>query len=218
MDDAVRRVAYCPHCGNRAPQKLIRRQRYLERTWSGPDGAEIDPTHWSTFIVVCETCGQILLYDNLADETDDAHFDTCELVYPRSARLHISVPRRIAEVYEEASRIREIAPNAFAVQIRRALEALCEDRGVRKGALQTRLRTLTESREIPPVLAEASEVLRLLGNVGAHRSDESVHPLLATAIDDFFRAIVEYVYVAPSKLEDFKSRMAGYIEKKEEDV
>lgn len=214
MSDEVRRVAYCPHCGNRAPQRLIHTQRYLERTWLGSDGEEADPTPWSTFIAVCETCDKVLLYDNLGDQTNETHFDSCELDYPQSARLHISVPQRIANVYEEASRIKEIAPNAFAVQIRRALEAVCEDRGVEKGTLQKKLNKLAKSGEIPPLLAEASEVLRLLGNIGAHGTEESVHPLLATAIDDFFRAIVEYTYVAPSKLKDFKSRVSRYMEKK----
>jgi hypothetical protein len=103
-----------------------------------------------------------------------------------------------------------LAPNAFAVQIRRALEALCEDREARGSNLQKRLLDLSEKGEIPSVLAEAGDVLRLIGNMGAHASDNSVHPLLALTIDEFFRAIIEYVYLAPKKMQDFREKMNAY--------
>lgn len=210
MNENVRKVAYCPHCGNRAPQRLIHKQNYLERIWDSTDGSESEPLSCSMFVAVCETCGYLLIYDNFGDQLEDNQFYHCSLVFPQAGRLHNAVPERIAEVYEEARRIKEIAPNAFAVQIRRALEALCEDRGVKNGNLQQRLKNLAEKGDIPPVLADASDALRLLGNIGAHGVGESVHPLLAHAVDEFFRAIVEYVYVAPSKLQDFKNQMNKY--------
>jgi hypothetical protein len=202
----IRRVLYCPHCGNRAPQRLIHRQRYLERSWYTATGEE-DRDPWSTFVVVCETCGHILLYENLADLLEDDEFGKAELEYPKAGRLSAGVPKTICEVYDEAARIRETAPNAFAVQIRRALEALCEDRAAKGRSLAEKLKDLSAKAEIPPVLAEMTDVLRLIGNVGAHGIGESVHPLQASAIDEFFKAVIEYVYVAPAKLRAFKEKM-----------
>jgi hypothetical protein len=204
--EKIRRVAYCPHCGNRAPQLLIKRQQFLETGWSVTDGSE-DQHPWSTFVAVCETCNNLLLYDNPGDQMDDGSFHYGDLVYPDSGKLHKSVPDIIEEVYREAYRIKNLAPNAFAVQIRRALEALCEDRNAKKGNLQIRLKDLSEKGEIPPVLAEASDILRLLGNIGAHGINKSIHPLQALAIDEFFRAVVEYVYIAPSKIKEFRNKM-----------
>jgi hypothetical protein len=200
---------YCPHCGNRAPQHLIHNQQHEEILYDTKDGSEriVD---WSTFVVVCETCKNILLYTNPFDEFTEEEFHLGDLIYPRSGKLHKSVPKMISDVYDEAFRIREIAPNAFAVQVRRSLEAICEDRGENKGRLQEKLNGLAKKNEIPPTLSEASDVLRLIGNIGAHGINQSVHPLQASAIDDFFRAIVEYVYVAPQKLTDFKERMENY--------
>jgi hypothetical protein len=162
------------------------------------------------FVAICQTCHQVLLYENFTDQLDEDQFTAGDLVFPHVGQLHHSVPELIRRVYEEAHRIREIAPNAFAVQIRRALEALCEDRKTAKGSLQKRLAELASKGEIPSVLAEAGDNLRLIGNMGAHLSPTSVHPLWVRAIDDFFRAIVEYVYVAPQKLQDFKDRMNQY--------
>lgn len=162
---------------------------------------------WSTFVVVCETCGHILLYENLGDLLKDDEFEKAELEYPKAGRLSADVPKTIREVYDEAARIKETAPNAFAVQIRRALEALCEDRAAKGHSLAQKLKDLSARAEIPPVLAEMTDVLRLIGNIGAHGVGESVHPLQAHAIDGFSKAVIEYVYVAPAKLRAFKENM-----------
>ena len=68
---------------------------------------------------------------------------------PEAGHLDSSVPSAIVKVYEEAYRIKAIAPNAYAGQIRRALEAISEDRGATKGTLQARLKELSDKGEIP---------------------------------------------------------------------
>jgi hypothetical protein len=139
--------------------------------------------------------------------TPDEQFHLTKLLWPESGVSHESIPEKVSTIYEEAARIKNIAPNAFAVQIRRALEAVCEDRGAQKKVLQAMLKELSDRHEIPPVLAEMTDVLRLLGNIGAHAADQSVRPSQVYALDEFFRAVVEYVYIAPSKLKEFRERL-----------
>lgn len=155
-----------------------------------------------------------MLYDNPGDQTEETEFQFCELEFPKKGQLAISVPQAIRNAYAEASRIREIAPNAFAVQIRRALEALCDDRKAKGRNLGEKLKDLSGRGEIPPVLSEMTDVLRLIGNIGAHGIDQTVHQLHVFALDDFFKAIVEYVYVAPARLREFKKSM-GKMKKKQ---
>ena len=183
---------------------------YDDTAWNISDGTVTDkycPAAY--YIACCETCNQILLYHNWAEgsEPETSHFYTSNLVWPESGKLHPSVPEKIADIYQEAVRIKEVAPNGFAVQIRRALEAICEDRGANKGTLFKSLVQLSERGEVPPNLVEVTDLLRLIGNIGAHASDKSVHPLLVQTIDDFFRAIIEYVYIAPSKVKEFRKRL-----------
>jgi hypothetical protein len=52
-----------------------------------------------------------------------------------------------------------------------------------------------------------SEILRKLRNTGSHDDDEPVRPEYVEPIDEFFRAIVEYVYVAPFKVDEFTRRL-----------
>ena len=188
-------IEFCPHCCNRAKQEKIHEQPYVGVGW-GVDDGEASETEGKYFIYKCTTCNEILVYHELFDFG-------MSLLYP-DISLDQSVPKNISKIYDEAIRIKYISPNSFAVQIRRALEALCIDRGVNERSLATSLKTLSERGEIPEVLSEAGDILRLIGNTGAHVADIDVHPLQAMAIDDFFKAIVEYIYVSPAKIVSFK--------------
>lgn len=208
VNEEIKAIAFCPHCGNRAPQKLVYIQGY-ENRWFSEDGEESDrgsvPMN-TYFVAVCETCSEVLIYSDAVGDNTSETFSDSQLLWPKSG-LHKSVPRTIADCYLEAERIRNLAPNAFAVQIRKGLEAICDDRGAGQGNLQERLKELVSRGEIPATLAKMSEVLRVLGNLGAHATDQGIKQVLVWAMDDFFRAVVEYVYVAPSKLEDFQTRL-----------
>jgi hypothetical protein len=150
----------------------------------------------------CETCGDIALYQGLDNDPR-----TESLVYPSDVTLDDSVPAVVTSNYNEAKRIQAVSPNAFAVLIRRALEAMCDDRGIKPGVLQKRLSELSAKGEIPPKLAEMTSVLRELGNAGAHNSLQNVKVPQTWAMDQFFQSVVEYVYVAPHKLEEFKKSL-----------
>jgi hypothetical protein len=74
--------------------------------------------------------------------------------------------------------------------------------------LAHRIRALSDKGELPTGLAQATDLLRLIGNVAAHGSERSIGPIYIGAIDDFFIAILEYLYVAPEKIADFQKRLA----------
>ena len=197
-------IAFCPHCGNDSPQRVVSQySRFLDRK----EG-------WVYYVLICcQTCQAPLLYNYGAESpgSDSWGFtlDGKELLWPLAKTLHDCVPRRIKEVYEEAARVKRRAPNAFANQIRRSLEALCNDRGASGRNLNDSLRKLSEQGEIPSVLAEMSDVLRLFGNMGSHDGDISVGPEQVDVIDDFFRAVVEYVYVAPHRIDEVRAQLEG---------
>ncbi len=208
-----RRIAFCPHCWNHAHQRLIYHHETTEKSYDR-DGNLKEDFDLEYYLAVCETCDHLLLY-YLSDvyegvESGEWNFDHAVLVWPPKGGLPEVVPESVRRCYQEAHRVKNIAPGAFAVQIRRALEALCDDRNAVQGSLQKRLEQLAFKGEIPPVLMEMTNVIRFLGNLGAHDSEVRVSPYDADVIDEFFHAVVDYVYVAPSKLETFRSRLQRF--------
>lgn len=206
-----RRVSFCPHCGNTAPQRLAYEQVCATQEYynTGDRAFSLEAVY---FVAVCETCNEVLVYLSKVVEHAEEYgdFETADLVWPDSGELHNSVPESIRECYREAIRIRSLAPNAFAVQVRRTLEATCDNRGAKPGTLQQRLEDLVAKGQIPPVLAEMTHALRILGNAGAHSTSQSVKPGHVQAIDEFLRAVVEYTYVAPYKIKVFQETLSKF--------
>jgi hypothetical protein len=206
------RILICPHRGNETPHTLLFEHEYND-TFYNKDGSPSEgpdpPSVYSLF--ECGTCHNISLYDGIAP----AGFGRASLVYPQGIRLHKSVPNSVASNFEEAKRIQKISPNGFAVSVRRALEAMCSDRAVPAGTLAKRLAVLADKGEIPPVLAEMTSVLRSIGNSGAHNTTQTVTVPMTWAMDEFFRALVEYVYIGPFRLKQFRKRsgLVGETEK-----
>ena len=155
-------------------------------------------------LCICATCHGPLLYDGIWREE---YGEWPALAYPQRGDLDAAIPRAVRDIYGEAFRIKRSAPRAFALLIRRALEAICDDKKIRSGTLADRLRVLGESGAVPPMLAEMTGVLRTLGNVAAHGSLNGITVPMTWAIDEFFRAVVEYVYVGPSKLSAFRKSL-----------
>src|SRR5437763_16812744 len=104
MSKEITNVAYCPHCGNTAPQRLIHTQRYFEKAWQAHSGKGMDDAPWSAFVAACSTCGNVLVYDNPGDQTEEGRFSNCELVYPKAPFMPYSVPSNIAAAYLEAAK------------------------------------------------------------------------------------------------------------------
>jgi hypothetical protein len=204
-------ILVCPHCGNKTPHRRVFSHSYVA-DWYSSDGTVSKNPPTSYYIgYACSTCEDLSIYGS-HDESEDGEGS---LEFPADVVLDKSIPEVVATNYRESKRVQRVSPNAFAVLIRRALEALCDDRKVARGTLHARLAKLAEKGEIPPVLVEITSVLRTLGNSGAHNTDQKVTVPMTWQMDKFFRTLVEYVYVAPARLEEFKKSVAK--DKKEED-
>ena len=212
MSKPLTRMEVCPHCGNKAPQRLVLMQHTDSSTLDSDWNESPAPAAW--YIAVCEACSNVLVYCGWAEGSipEKEHFlhRLTILMWPDSGALHPAVPKAIAAIYREAHRLKDIAPNAFAVQVRRALEAVCNDQGIFRGQLYKRVAELVQKGIVPPVFGEAADLLRVVGNMGAHAGEAGVHTWLVSALDELLRSVVEYVYIAPSKIEDFRQRLDDY--------
>jgi len=85
------------------------------------------------------------------------------------ANLSDDIPKDIAGVVAEAAgSLYANCPRASAVMSRRALEAICVNKGESEGKLVDRLEALKNKGILLPDLAEWATEVRLVGNIGAH--------------------------------------------------
>ena len=98
----------------------------------GMDVTILERARGGTEAIVCETCSSVLLYDGVS-HSETGYWP--ELAYSETSALPKAVPETVREIYQEASIVKQNAPNAFDIMIRRSHEAICDGRSVSKGSL-----------------------------------------------------------------------------------
>ena len=196
------RVLVCPHCGAEAPQKLSFHHCPKRK---GEKKSRAFTVYW---ISICQACNELVVWgDDTFRGLVGFHSGNLVPVYPDTNIEVDAVPDRVRKIYSEACRIRELAPNGFSVLVRRALEAICEDKGIKDGVLATRLKELTSQEQFPKSIAGLTNVIRLVGNIGAHAGSVDVSLDQARLLDNFFRFVIEFVYVLPARLSSFETSL-----------
>ena len=216
MNKRWTKIDFCPHCGNKTTHTLLYTHGFegIIPFFDEEHNIEYDqeiPEQY--YLAICDTCkGPLLYYESWGLATKEDYVKSY-LIWPKQKILSGKIPQRIRKYYEEAIRIKKIAPSAFAGQIRRCLEALCDDRKIKKGNLFDRLEELANKGEIPKHFIEMADILRFFGNIGVHSTETNIRSIPVDTIDDFFTAIIEYVYGFPSRIEEIKKSYKEYKEK-----
>jgi hypothetical protein len=128
--------------------------------------------------------------------------------YPAPRRLSSAVPGPLRNAFNEARTCFEAkAYLATLVMVRRTLEGTCADQGSTKRNLVSSLKDLQSQGKIDGFLAEWADLLRIVGNEGAHFSfSGSVTAQDAEDALDFAEALLDHLYVLRARFDDFKSR------------
>jgi hypothetical protein len=132
----------------------------------------------------------------------DVPFDQ---LWPPSLTLPTEAPERVRQIYQEARVIMRHSPSSFVVQIRRALEAVANDKKAEGKTLLAKTEWLIHNGMLPDVFGEMTHASRMIGNLGAHDGEKDVDPQDMEVADEFFRAIIEYLYVASAKVSKVKA-------------
>ena len=90
--------------------------------------------------------------------------------------------------------------------VRRVLEGTCAEQGVKGKTLQKAIQELAETGRIDQTLVEWADVLRRVGNKGAHYTGEAVPRLDAEDALAFTEALLDHLYVLRRRFDEFRSR------------
>jgi hypothetical protein len=176
--------------------------------------------NFNYFVYACETCGGLSVLGCFRNDEADYEPDYQAPPYPRLYPLGPDidpaphtvsggnpVPEPVRRAYRDAWPLQHVAPGAFANQIRRALEFICDERGATGPNLYQRLQALASSGVFPPGLVDVATLIREVGNIGSHASEKEVSRWDAELLDALFRMILEYVYIGPARLKRLRDRI-----------
>lgn len=194
-------IVICPHCGNKTALEIL--FTYQFESWWNPE--QSFTCYW--YLTRCKTCEEPCLFtDSVLNDSwgglPDAH-----IIFPEK-KSYEGVPEIITKGYHEARKVKRQSPLAFAIMIRRALEILCKEKNAEGSNLYLKIQSLADRNIIPSTFKEMADIVRLLGNSGAHDDTIEISSKQADILDDFYDAIIEYVYVAPYKLKTLQDSMS----------
>jgi len=207
MENEIKQVILCHHCNNIAPQKLVFKHDCNDYGFF-ESGDKTDFTYdVRYYITVCETCGDLSIYYASVEIFDEKDFNQATLIYPYQKINLNKLPEIVRKCYIEAIRVKNNVPNAFAMLIRKALEAICYDKGILKGSLYEKINELSKKNLIPENLSDMSDIIRSIGNIGAHNTTLDVKPGFVNTLDEFFISIIEYIYIQPEKITEIQKKL-----------
>lgn len=210
----------CPHCDVKNCLHKLKTKSipYIEK-WAGAKeaGLNIENT-FDHLIYSCVSCNRDTYF--LTKRWNDMYSGGAELVpklvvkggmeiihqYPiYSPTQHSSIPKDAQKSAKEAEICLAVkAYNACGVMTRRAIDALCQNKGAKGDSLYERLKHLKDTHQVTPDLWTWAEELRIVGRSGAHPEWEEVTPEDADYAVGFMHEIFRYVYINPFEREDRK--------------
>ena len=202
-------VMQCDHCGNRAT--FIIRAEYTDFR-DASDGyhyTEKAVTSW--YIMQCQACSRPTfaessrIVNGALNKTIVGPYTA--ILYPAERTSLSNLPEAIEKKYKEALLVRNISPGSCAVLVRKILEAICRYENAQGRVLADKLKDLANSGRIPQTLADVAIHLKQLGNLGAHFDEDEVTQDDVPIVLDFVELLLEYLYVAPMKIEAMRKRL-----------
>jgi hypothetical protein len=129
-------------------------------------------------------------------------------VYPAEDRhLGFALPKIVRDSYEEAVRCDSArTPTACVVMVGRTLEAVCKEFDPGTKNILRGLKSMYDKGLISQEILEWSNELRVLRNLGAHATRQSIDRTDARGALDFLQAILEILYDLRPKFEQFRRR------------
>jgi hypothetical protein len=204
----------CSHCGNRTPHSNAHAHSYPILFDEINDEEVHEPFFWASYI--CGTCHGLNLYGEFETYFNE-NWGAAKL-YPRSSDLEPPshtvtpphpVPERITRIFKEVWPLRHRSPTAFVGQIRRLLEFICQDQKAAGNDLFNQLKDLVSKGVFPGYFSHITDLLRVVGNLGSHAAEEDLSVWDAELIEEFFRSIIDYVYIAPARIRKMQERIAA---------
>jgi|SRR5215469_12360217 len=202
--DANGILSKCEHCGNHTILYVRAEYEYTddhEESGCGP----IEHVTW--WILECAACSRITVEEHHALDYGNVFEGNSSIHYPPTKLSLDYLPDVVRKAYMAARKVRNVEPNACAVLIGRTLEAACNQENAQGRVLADKLKFLANSGRIPDTLVEMAQYVKELRNMGAHNAEDEVTEEDVPIMLDFLEAILEYLYVAPAKIEAVRARL-----------
>lgn len=179
----------CPHCNIAKP--LISRLQVLDTQ----NHSSSRLRHWS--IYACRSCGGVIVTAVI-----DGQGDQISEIYPIPSIVDETIPDRARSYLTQA--IESIHAPAGAIMLAAsAVDAMLKAKGFKEGSLNSRIDKVASEHLITEEMAAWAHEVRIDANEQRHSDEDFELPneTDATKIVEFTRALAEFLFVLPARVE-----------------
>lgn len=121
----------------------------------------------------------------------------------------VDLPTNVRDSFEEARKcLNAQAHLACVVMCRRCVEAVLTDKGQRKGeSLYSAIKRLANEKVLHESMGQLADIVRLVGNSGAHNTKTEIDSKQAHETFDLTRQLIDLLYIIPRKHADIKAKI-----------
>lgn len=206
------KIITCYHCGNKTLMNIVASYNWIDEDHEHGIWEDCDFKMY-----MCPICNNMTL-ERECLFSEDAYFVSClnlnkdqqqreiekvtaiDTLYPFQAINSSHIPKAVKDSFESAIKVRNIDGAICAIAIRRTIEMVCKDKGVKEGSLYEMLKSLSDNGILPPILEEMASVLRKIGNAAAHADEKDFDHDLVNSMIEFTKIILDYLYNIPEQL------------------
>ena len=196
----------CYHCGNRG---LLQVGCCDQVNYEDYDNGDVVGWYEDMYITLkCPACNEVTLYKRSTNsyslqENGEFIYES-EILYPVIHTNKLGVPKNIVTAFEAAKKVQKIDPAICALSLRRVVELICIDKNAIGNNLVSMVNDLENKNILPKTFNDACEILRIIGNEGAHSINISIPKNELNTLIDFLDSIINYLYVIPEKIKRLK--------------
>lgn len=195
----------CPHCGVSTP--LI--SSVGDPILNYSDGSL---GHWY-YTGRCSKCNNVILFHGFSStnrKIDNIRLlikITVDRMFPELDSIPNNMPSKAARFYKQA--IESIhAPDGAIMLAASSIDAMLKDKGFSQGSLYSRIELASEKHVLTEQMKQWAHEIRLSANEPRHADEEFDGASKADAEQtlQFAKALGEYLYDLPSRIEKWKSK------------
>jgi hypothetical protein len=195
----------CPHCGTRTQFTPLHSAIVIKE----------DEFEWREkdyhYLCQCAYCSDVVYAKFWEVDFDPDWTFQYEMHYPTTVMQHgeHELPELILVSFLEATKcLNSRADLATVVMCRRTIEAILADKGQKKFSnLSTAISKLSTDKTIHESMAHLADLIRVVGNIGAHASATNVDSKQAREAFDLTRRLIEMLYILPKRASDAKKKL-----------
>jgi hypothetical protein len=195
----------CPHCGTRTQFSPLHFAVIVKEDEFGLVEKDYH------YLCQCAYCSDVIYAKFWEVDFDPDWTFQYEMHYPTTlVQLgEHELPDVVRTSFSEATKcLNARADLATVVMCRRTIEAILADKGQKKVSnLATAINKLSTDKTIHESMAHLADLIRVVGNIGAHASAVEVESKQAKEVFDLTRRLIEMLYILPKRASDAKNKL-----------